>query len=806
MPNRLWITPANDLEALTIAELLAEHGENYLVTRQPWGASWANLEPALKIEIDRFRQDYPEGPIYGIELAGPAYASAINIDHHIYKDEDRSHPKSSLEQVAGILQVPLTRRQELIAANDAGWIPALKSAGASQEQIDEIRRADRAAQGLSAEAEAAAQNDVEDARKLATHIELECSIKPNTAHTDFLYGKSDQILLKHPSQWIYSGPRHKFLADLKLPEKYWSGGKDDNGYFGIEGPSKSSQEKIMSVIIHPVHTTHLDTILYFPLRLDSCGELCSERNNPDTSPNEWLDQCADWITRACPAWTRDDKPSNDLAERTNAYQEFCYFHPFVHDLFPLKGPHTKLAETDPQDPSKKKLRPSLTLIRTDITHLRLLLSKYNPSNEIHLDNPAGTLAAHPNTITLAVKRIDLTIILTDVAILRVHLQSKEHCDLHTTMSLLNEVRRLYAPHWTDWDKASPYANRKDRTPGGQVPLFAQWTPSPPHTVSDSTKKAFFLDNAEARQSPILFPHWRHIVYPLQPDIPAKQPPEGLKFNLLGDDRCFLAASIRVDDYPAINDAEWMRLAFVDEGGGGWAYNEKFLDTNETRQKHFYDRFHHWGTRYLVTDYSFLQVIGKDAPGFLDMHLRRHYNTFCLLALMQKYSILTLSHRLAETLARFVNSDRAYRDKYHSQCRKLASDLSTYVALYDFAEVSSQLQATELFGMLRERMRIKTLFEELKQQTEFTINEEGKNYEEYIQKALRFFIPASLAAAILGFSYGFDQFSKLYFDKPPSTNPLDVLITILIFFTPMVLAFLFAQGLFFAGKWWFGRKS
>lgn len=168
-------------------------------------------------------------------------------------------------------------------------------------------------------------------------------------------------------------------------------------------------------------------------------------------------------------------------------------------------------------------------------------------------------------------------------------------------------------------------------------------------------------------------------------------------------------------------------------------------------------------------------------------------------MIQKNSILNLSHRLAEVLAEFTNSGRDVRDVYHNRCRQLANDLSTYVALYDFAEVSSQLQAIELFDMLRNHLRVKPLFDELKQQVEFTINEEGKNYEEYIQRALRFFIPASLAVGILGFSFGFDEYSKYAFGNGRSVEPEDIVWTIAAFLAPVVLAGGVAWSAFWLGK-------
>lgn len=159
-PERLWIVPVNDGEAVEIAALLGEHGETVAVTRQRWGASWAGLEAGVREAIERFRAAHPEGAIYGVELAGPDPYGAVNIDHHRYGEEDRSHPRSSLEQVAEVLGVGLGRWRRLVAANDRGYIPAMEAEGATAEEIAAVRQADRAAQGVTAEQEAAAERDV----------------------------------------------------------------------------------------------------------------------------------------------------------------------------------------------------------------------------------------------------------------------------------------------------------------------------------------------------------------------------------------------------------------------------------------------------------------------------------------------------------------------------------------------------------------------------------------------------------------------------------------------------------------------
>lgn len=242
--SRIWVLPGNDLEAVEIRRLLEENGQTVLVSEQAWGATWEGLETAIRKTLERTATETPETLIHGIELAGPNGYHAHNVDHHRYRDEDRSHPLSSLEQVAAILRVPLNRRQQLIAANDRAYIPGMLELGATPREIDEIRAEDRRAQGVTAEQELQAEQDLAAAAWLGDRVVVACHDAPTSAHMDRLFGKASEILLTSPREWSYSGPRHRDFAALSLPEQHWSGGVAGNGYFGAAHPGSDSQRKM----------------------------------------------------------------------------------------------------------------------------------------------------------------------------------------------------------------------------------------------------------------------------------------------------------------------------------------------------------------------------------------------------------------------------------------------------------------------------------------------------------------------------------------------------------------------------------
>ncbi len=243
--TRIWIVPINDAEAVAIATYLERHGQTVFRSQQPWGASWKGLEPAIGAAVaDALAAPNPP-TVHGVELAGPNPYHAIDIDHHRYQNDDRSHPLSSLEQVATIVGHPLDRREQLIAANDRAYIPGMKALGATDPEIEAVRQLDRAAQGITPADEARAVADLARAERRGARIHVACSAKPTSAHMDRLYGQAPEILLTSEHEWNYSGPRHLQLAAANFPEQHWSGGSPESGYFGILDPAEPTRGAIL---------------------------------------------------------------------------------------------------------------------------------------------------------------------------------------------------------------------------------------------------------------------------------------------------------------------------------------------------------------------------------------------------------------------------------------------------------------------------------------------------------------------------------------------------------------------------------
>lgn len=248
--KRFFICPVNDGEAVEIRNILSDHGERVVATRQPWGATWLGLEAGVVTEVEGLLDEHSETEVIGIELGGQARWNGRNIDHHRYAGDDRSNPKSSLEQVADLLGIELTRHQILVAENDKGWIPGMERVGASPDEIKIVRAQDRLSQGVNPEQEAQAVRDLEGAEWKNRKVLIRCPKGATSALTDRLYGQFDEAITIDglSGKWIYYGSRHQKFFDLtngQVEGAHWIGGGVASGYAGAEKPKAEIQPTIL---------------------------------------------------------------------------------------------------------------------------------------------------------------------------------------------------------------------------------------------------------------------------------------------------------------------------------------------------------------------------------------------------------------------------------------------------------------------------------------------------------------------------------------------------------------------------------
>jgi hypothetical protein len=176
-----------------------------------------------------------------LALAAKHKEPATLFDHH--KERSGAERPTSLEQIFRLLGLPQsdwTRWMQLVAANDRGHLEALQQAGASPDEMREIRAADRRAQGITADDERAAQAAINhrDERCGGRLTVVRLAHERASAAADLieplLGGPGYQTLLVSCPKSVSfygSGPLVKALAN-QFPNGYWGGNLPRRGYWG----------------------------------------------------------------------------------------------------------------------------------------------------------------------------------------------------------------------------------------------------------------------------------------------------------------------------------------------------------------------------------------------------------------------------------------------------------------------------------------------------------------------------------------------------------------------------------------------
>lgn len=237
LKNRAFLLGGGDLEMLTISEMLKDRDEAVC----DHGLEWNNA--LLSSYSDELQSQSCDTEIYGIELREDITppCNYHSIDHH----NKYSNKPSSLEQVASIIGVQLTRWQQLVAANDSGYIPALERMDATQEEIAYIRQADRRTQGIT-------PHDEELAEKAINNKENHCDliiVRALSHHfspiCDRLYKlKKDMLIYDDAGLCYYGSEQQKFinLYAKEIEDGVAFYGGTGYGYFGIDLKKNSPDE------------------------------------------------------------------------------------------------------------------------------------------------------------------------------------------------------------------------------------------------------------------------------------------------------------------------------------------------------------------------------------------------------------------------------------------------------------------------------------------------------------------------------------------------------------------------------------
>lgn len=230
-----FLLGGSDLEMQTIREILLENGVPFADHQLQWNNA---VLSSYQKELQQLGNGWM---IYGVELQEDILppANYLAIDHH----NQLSSMPCALEQVMEILQLPMNRYLQLVAANDKAYIPGLLAMGASSEEIAAIRLADRRTQGVTDEEEVSAQKAIEEnVEEVDGLLVVRTDNSRFSPICDRLY-PFRELLVYTDYEWVYYGERAEqvrmmFFDECDSGNLYYGGG--ENGYVGIKKNTYSS--------------------------------------------------------------------------------------------------------------------------------------------------------------------------------------------------------------------------------------------------------------------------------------------------------------------------------------------------------------------------------------------------------------------------------------------------------------------------------------------------------------------------------------------------------------------------------------
>lgn len=245
--NILFLLGGYDLEMLTIRQLLQEQGVAYSDHQLTWNNAC----------VSSYRKELEGASVQGRFICGielyedmPLPFLYKRIDHH----NDYAHLPSSLEQILEILHLPTNRYLQLVAANDRGYIPAMLQLGATSEEIVNIRRADRQAQGVTDDDERLAESAIAESLERRGRLLIVRAMNSLFSPICDRLFPYQALLIYTDKEWMYYGEkavqvRQCFANECQKGILFCGGG--EKGYVGFRSGDCSSEiiEQMVKQII-----------------------------------------------------------------------------------------------------------------------------------------------------------------------------------------------------------------------------------------------------------------------------------------------------------------------------------------------------------------------------------------------------------------------------------------------------------------------------------------------------------------------------------------------------------------------------
>lgn len=674
MSKRIFLLGGNDLEMTTIKNLLVNAGEQFETHDLRWdNAKLSSYEKTL--------EEYGNSPdyqIYGIELNEdiPHPDNYVRIDHH----NDFANKPSSLEQVATLLGLEMDRHMQLVAANDSRYIPGMIKLGASREEIDDIRRADRAAQGVSEGDESLAEESLKSCKGNIYDLYVVKSLTSKfSTICDRMYPYRRLLIYNDDVAEFYGEGVNDltllFKSELDAKKMYHGGG--DSGYLGTVSGAYSKEE--ISGIVDKIRTHFMYSyhIFYFPFKWAKKDVTEGTMTQlTDFSQIRFLNN-GKWVR---PAVAESQENDGNKTDKNNVsldaqvlYNEKNYYFRFVHDVLYDSGDGNDnlVMHFERKEPQEK-----------DVRYLIKVSGREKP-------------------YSLKVDAININLYKTGVGMMSFYLRNDDEsqCDTRDILNINQYGRRILPPFWSE-------VNAEKRQELSEYLEISGLDTE----ISKEDFKSYTVDEPWTATSML--------------DSLLKDLTDNLTLTPVIDDRMFVMSLYKNDDMSRLSlsaaDAYcnpsspfsefWYKYLFVDTGWPTCQNDEMMRDLLRT---HTYLRWQKWNSLYGVSRYSFVYLTNSGVPSYLVDYFMTTYARMMEIALVQRASVLCFSNEVT-TLTKRRNWTL---EKLSEHVDSLNEEYIRFINRMYFNELTSQDQGVELYGLIRQNLDIDSYVEELKDEIE-----------------------------------------------------------------------------------------
>ena len=675
MSKRIFLLGGNDLEMTTIKNLLVNAGEQFETHDLRWdNAKLSSYEKTL--------EEYGNSPdyqIYGVELNEdiPHPDNYVRIDHH----NDFANKPSSLEQVATLLGLEMDRLMQLVAANDSRYIPGMIKLGASREEIDDIRRADRAAQGVSeGDDERLAEESLKSCKGDASNLYVVESLTSKfSTICDRMYPYRRLLIYNDDVAEFYGEGVNDltslFKSELDAKKMYHGGG--DSGYLGTISGAYSKEEIAGIVDKIRTHFMYSYHIFYFPFKW-------AKKEVPEGTMTQLTDfsqirflNNGKWVR---PAVAESQENDGNKTDKNNVsldaqvlYNEKNYYFRFVHDVLYDSGDGNDnlVMHFERKEPQEK-----------DVRYLIKVSGREKP-------------------YSLKVDAININLYKTGVGMMSFYLRNDDEsqCDTRDILNINQYGRRILPPFWSE-------VNAEKRQELSEYLEISGLDTE----ISKEDFKSYTVDEPWTATSML--------------DSLLKDLTDNLTLTPVIDDRMFVMSLYKNDDMSRLSlsaaDAYcnlsspfsefWYKYLFVDTG---WPTCQNDEMMRDLLRSHTYLRWQKWNSLYGVSRYSFVYLTNSGVPSYLVDYFMTTYARMMEIALVQRASVLCFSNEVT-TLTKRRNWTL---EKLSEHVDSLNEEYIRFINRMYFNELTSQDQGVELYGLIRQNLDIDSYVEELKDEIE-----------------------------------------------------------------------------------------